>query len=104
MAQGAAISREGLSGEAGLCEMGNRPHAHCHCGLPMPPGGGQCALCQLEGLDPKVLRRPNGAKSLRWDGRSYPSRRRRRIAAPDPDGLIALLTAILRPPVEAGGG
>jgi hypothetical protein len=87
-----------------LCEMGERPHDHCDCGLPMPLSARRCTLCRLEGLEPKVGRPTPDTTCLRWDQRSYPSRRRRRLAAPDPDGLIALLVAILRPPTESSHG
>jgi hypothetical protein len=86
-----------------LCALGTRPHAHCICGLPKPIGAALCALCRREGL--VVV--PLGASDYEdeWDGRRYPSLRRRRFA--DSAGYEGLLAAILSPapaPVQARNG
>jgi hypothetical protein len=104
MAQAPMSVRDGTDRHEALCDMDSVPHDHCDCGLPMAPGGDRCTLCDLDGLDPKVHRAGGRASDLKWDGKSYPSWRRRRLAVPNPDGLIALVTAILRPPVEASRG
>jgi hypothetical protein len=90
---------DAIERHAALCELGEDPHDHCECGLPMAPGADRCPMCREEGLDP--IGRASGS-DLHWDGKSYPSRRRRRLGNSDPDGYIALLSAIVRPPGAAG--
>jgi hypothetical protein len=73
------------SGRHPIC-MTQVPHRHCECGLPMASGASQCALCRIEGT------MPDDYDGMIWDGRSYGSKRRRRITAP---GMLqALATAI----------
>ncbi len=81
------------------CELGTRQHQHCSCGLPMRVGAAVCRWCDAEGLDPTPETEMSDADPLAWDGRTYPSRRRRRISAPEDEGLRRLLVAVL----AAGG-
>jgi hypothetical protein len=78
------------------CEVGTRRHQHCCCGLPMRGGAAVCRWCDAEGLDPTPDgEMPDEEDPFAWDGRRYPSRRRRRISAPDEEGLRRLLVAVL---------
>lgn len=86
-----------LDRHADLCVLGDRPHDHCICGMPMAPGADRCVLCDLEGLAPVIRRPPPDPATDGWDGRSYPSRRQHRLSAPISDGLIALLKAVFDP-------
>jgi hypothetical protein len=87
-----------LERHATLCELGGSPHDHCECGLPMAVGADLCAVCMAEGLDPIG---PAPRSDLQWDGKSYHSRRCRRLVTSDPDGYMAVLAAILRAPGAA---
>ncbi len=72
-----------------FCALAGRPHLHCACGLPMAAGDATCALCALEGLAPL------GRSAMSWDGSSYPSRRRHRIACLSEDSYGLLLRVVL---------
>jgi hypothetical protein len=97
-ALGSARLADGLICHPDQCELGVRPHDHCVCGLPMALGADRCALCDHEDLAPAVARPAPHPLADRWDGRSYPSRRRRRVAGSDPDAYQRLLAVVLRSP------
>jgi hypothetical protein len=79
------------------CELGEQPHGHCVCGLPMAVGADRCLQCDHEDLAPVRVRSSAPSDADRWDGRSYPSRRRRRVANPDPDVYQRFLAVVLGP-------
>ena len=78
------------------CELGDEPHDHCACGLPMRPGQILCAICQREGASFT----PGATTYIEdeaWDGVSYPSRRAFREPRPFPEAYEHLLLATLAP-------
>jgi hypothetical protein len=77
-----------------LCDLGGTAHNHCVCGLPTLEGAELCGLCRAEGLLPAAAVDSPRA-DLIWDGRSYPSRRVRRLGFPDEEAYARLLGAIL---------
>lgn len=96
-------SREGADRcRPGSCEVGSDPHKHCRCGLPMSVDAVICRWCDVEGFDPTPGHETEDGDALAWDGRRYPAWRRRRISAPDPEGLRLLLVAVLEDTDEDG--
>ena len=61
----------------------------------MPEDAAVCRWCEAEGLDPTPGHGVADADPLAWDGQGYLARRRRRISAPDGEGLRLLLAAVL---------
>ena len=78
-----------------LCALGNEPHRHCPCGLPMAVGATLCAACIEEGLQPKGLKAASYLEA--WDGRSYPSFRLNRPTDIPTDRYHDLLQMIVGP-------
>jgi hypothetical protein len=78
-----------------LCALGDEPHAHCLCGLPMAAGATLCDLCRAEGLHRDLSVMP--ASRTEWDGVTFPSLRIHRPTDIPLDRYDALLGAILGP-------
>lgn len=93
--------REWLECHPSQCGLGDRPHEHCVCGLPMATSADRCQQCESEDLDPVSTNSSVDPDDPdRWDGRSRPSRRRQRRLCPDPDAYRRLLEAVLVVPQE----
>lgn len=74
------------------------PHAHCVCGLTMDVGAGMCDLCKLEEHE------PTDDEPFAWDGVTYPSFRRNRTLAPNPqlyELLFQVATGLVTPSQRA---
>ena len=68
----------------------------------MAIGADRCVQCNREDLAPVRVGRAAAGGADRWDGRSYPSRRRRRVANPDPDVYVRFLAVVLGPELRNG--
>ena len=64
-------------------------HRHCVCGLPMTLDAEVCDLCLSEGL---IEEGP--LESDVWDGKTYPSRRRKRQPSRHPENYLLLAKAV----------
>lgn len=81
------------SGTMPVCAVQSR-HNHCVCGLPCNRRRALCNLCRQEGLVRSRQLDTYEARRVAWDGRTYYSRRRRRITTSNPDSYMYLAWAM----------
>ena len=81
------------SGTMSVCAITSR-HNHCVCGLPCNRRRTLCNLCREEGLVRVRNLHTFAALRVPWDGKTYFSRRRRRLTSRNPDSYQMLAWAI----------